>query len=294
VEIGPLRRIVLDPERWFELLRGPIGAVLQLPHPILCAVAELAASQQVSVLCGGEAADEMCGSTLTATDWMDHTSLLALVRGGLTGLPFGRRDPLRWARRRLERVAGRIELPYAPELRPLVRDQVQAEYAEWRHRRRALARADRRPLLGLALWCEHDGWVAMNWETASALGIRRSLPFFTREIHELAFDCHPRELVGPSTKKLLRAALRDDVPHANLFRPDKGGGGWAAGGQWPFPTELPEELRAIVADRFFDQPPASADTIDVLMLSYLAEFSRRFSAARAGVGGRLGAPAQGE
>jgi hypothetical protein len=65
----------------------------------------------------------------------------------------------------------------------------------------------------------------MNWEGTTPLGVRRSSPFFTREALELAFSCHPRELLGPGTKRLLRDALRGDVPERNLSRADKGVGG---------------------------------------------------------------------
>jgi asparagine synthetase B (glutamine-hydrolysing) len=282
VGLDPAWRIVLEPERWLQLIGTPVGHALQMPHPILSAVAELSRTQEINVLVGGEAADEMCGSAQTYTDWLDHTSLWALIRGGRGQLPFGPRDPLRWLKRRVQRVAQRVELPYPIRLRRFVRPEVQEEYGEWRARRRALARVDRRPLLGLTLWCEHDGWVAMNWEVTSALGIRRSLPFYTREIQELAFECHPRELIGPSTKKLLRAALHDDVPHLNLFRPDKGNGGWGASGMWPFPRELPEEIRTIVDDEWFERPPSVAETIDVLGLAHLSAFQRRLSAVSSG------------
>jgi len=47
------------------------------------------------------------------------------------------------------------------------------------------------------------------------------LPFFNREVLELAFRCHPSELLGPGTKLILREALRDDVPPRYLLRDDK-------------------------------------------------------------------------
>jgi hypothetical protein len=67
----------------------------------------------------------------------------------------------------------------------------------------------------------------MNWEVASALGIRRFYPFFNREAIELAFAVDSHELIGPGTKKLLKNALRADVPHLNLDRADKGSWGSA-------------------------------------------------------------------
>ena len=74
----------------------------------------------------------------------------------------------------------------------------------------------------LAMFLERQGFLGMHWEVTSSLGVRRSFPFVTRELLELGFECHPSELVGPGTKRLLRAALAGDVPAINLERPDKG------------------------------------------------------------------------
>jgi hypothetical protein len=86
-----------------------------------------------------------------------------------------------------------------------------------------------------ALNADEDSFVAMNWEALSVLGIRRSWPFFNREVLELAFECHPSELIGPGVKKLLRAALSDDVPPTNLNRQTRGT--WPPGSEsLPTPT----------------------------------------------------------
>ena len=278
VELHPSRRLVVDPDRWIGLIEGYAGPALQLPHPLLCVVADLAASERIGVLVGGEAADEMCGSALTLADWLDSTSLAGLLRRAPAGLPFGRRTLLRWGKRRAQRLTARIDLPYPARLRGFVHSEVQEEYAEWRSRRLAGARSDERPLLGLALWSEHDGWVAMNWEVTSQLGIRRSLPFYTREAHELAFECHPHELIGPSTKKLLRVALHDDVPHLNLYREDKGGG-WGVTGTRPFRKEVPEALGTVVDQRFLAAHRYALETFDVLALTHMVELERRLAAA---------------
>ena len=42
-----------------------------------------------------------------------------------------------------------------------------------------------------------DGWVAQNWEVCSELGIRRSLPFYTRAMIELAYSCYLLEHAMP-------------------------------------------------------------------------------------------------
>lgn len=75
------------------------------------------------------------------------------------------------------------------------------------------------------LWLRivHLDWQAMQWEVCSAAGVRRSSPFSTREVLELALECHPLELLGPLDKRLLRGALAGVVPGDVLQRPDKGG-----------------------------------------------------------------------
>src|SRR5207302_1953074 len=97
--------------------------------------------------------------------------------------------------------------------------EIQREFNEWIERCRSEARRDRRPLRGLADDVKADAWVAMNWEGTTPLGVRRCNPFFNREVLELAFQCHPSEVLGAGPKRLLRLALKDDVPSRNLFRP---------------------------------------------------------------------------
>jgi hypothetical protein len=105
----------------------------------------------------------------------------------------------------------------------------------------------------------------MNWEACSTLGIRRSFPFFNREVLELAYECHPAELYGPGTKKLLRAALHNDVPSRNLYRQDKGRRDDAVvksmqSLQEPMPDEsLPEELEGVLSPGWFAKPPQVLD-----------------------------------
>jgi hypothetical protein len=110
---------------------------------------------------------------------------------------------------------------HAPRLPGWARSETEAEYQDWLRARGAAWARDRRPLAALADLAAADGWVAMNWEGTAPLGVRRSLPFFNREVLELAFRCHPSELLGPGTKRILREALRDDVPARYLLREDK-------------------------------------------------------------------------
>lgn len=197
----------------------------QVVHPALCDLPRVSAEQEVRVLVGAEFADDVCGSVVRLGDWARHSSLKATVaRRDL--LPFGSsRYYGVWLKRRALAALGRPLLPDLAGVHPAawVHPMIVAEYEEWARRFRARHRADRRPLRDLAVQLENDAWIVMSWEAASPLGIRRSAPFFSREALELAFRCHPHDLLGRrGTKRLLRDALGSDVPVRNLHRSDKG------------------------------------------------------------------------
>jgi len=162
-----------------------------------------------------------------------------------------------------------------------VRSDVQDEYRQWYLARQTRAARDKQDGRFLALRAESSGWVAMNWEAASAVGVRRSFPFFTREVLELAFECHPSELVGPGYKKLLRAALHADVPALNLSRTDKGG--W--GRQLPATKllnaiPLPDTLAQVVDPAWMDAQPQSTRFSDLQGLVQLQVFAKALAARR--------------
>ena len=153
----------------------------------------------------------------------------------------------------------------------------------WVERRWREAAHDQDPLRYLALLTEEDGFVVMNWEATSALGIRRSFPFFNREAIELAFECHPTELVGPGTKKLLRTALRGDVPQKNLQRPDKGQwGSRLPVEQVAWQESLPEMLRPVVRPDWYPTPPKLLDRMEACGLVQLMIFAESLCARRLG------------
>jgi asparagine synthase (glutamine-hydrolysing) len=270
----------LGKETRLELLRAAPRVVFHVMHPALCALPGILQEAPVRVLFGGEFADEVCGSVFTLPDWVRDTSLVALIRG-LGTLPTGPRDVLRWAKRRLLGLAGRVRLPHPDQLPEFVRVDIREEYQRWRKRRRQTAAGDRRPRRYLELRAEFDGFIAMNWEAASALGIRRSFPFFNREVLELAFECHPAELIGPGTKKLLRAALRNYVPAHNLQRPDKGvWGSYLDGVRLPWSAPLPAPLDSIVRPEWYPRPPASVGYLEAAGLTQLVAFVDSLQARR--------------
>jgi asparagine synthetase B (glutamine-hydrolysing) len=238
------------------IARAP-GLPFQVLHPALCELPNVCAGQGVRTVVSGMFADEVCGERKRLHDWAMHTSLRELVKGA--PLPFGRRDYLRWARRRAEQAAGRarIDIMDVDEWAPA---EVQEEYRDWvAAKLRAIAR-DPRPMPELAARAEADAWVAMYWEGASPLGARPLLPFFNREVLELAFRCHPHDLLGPGKKRLLRDALRDDVPARNLFREDRGSWtGHSRDARWRLNGALPDAAQGLVRADWVARPPADVE-----------------------------------
>lgn len=279
----------------FELWRAAPPIVFHVLHPALCSLPAVMREAPVRVLFGGEFADKMCGSAFTVPDWARQTSLIRLLVDSQMALK-NPRIVARWARQRLASLRGHQALPFPQELlqmdlttkKPLdfFHPGVQEEYRSWWEARRREFIADADPWRYLALESTAlDGFVPMNWEACSALGIRRSSPFFNREVLELAFECHPTELYGPGTKKLLRNALHADVPERNLQRPDKGGWGrhdqsaHRVGGPLPEGV-LPEELAGVVGAEWLSQPPKEVDYWPLRCLTRLGIFVESLRARR--------------
>lgn len=261
-------------------LKGP-RFVFHVLHPALCSLPDVLKEADVNVLFGGEYADKVCGQSFTVPDWARQTSLFRVLTD-VRGLLREPKDPVRWLKQKFYLWRGEPQMPIPQNLltgsrgvsrkneRPLefFTKEVIEEYQEWYDRQKKRLLEDRRPWRYLAIDSEiMDSFVTMNWEACSALGIRRSLPFFTREVFELTFSCHPVELYGGGVKKLIRRALVNDVPHRNLFRADKGAGpgrgqitssfeSFSRSFKAPFPVEtLPEELRGIIKEEWFSHPP---------------------------------------
>lgn len=273
--LEPHLRVVLDLAKQFDLLERPTRSCFQIVHPALCMLEEMRDLCPVRVMVGGEYADEVVGTLASLADWAAHTSLRELHRAGSSGGPGETpRDLLRWGKRRMQQALRRPRLPFPDELPEFVRSEVRLEYADWLAGRRREAGRDRRPLRHLALTGEHDGFVAMNWEAATALDVRRSLPFFNREALELAYACHPSEQLGPGTKKLLRAALRDDVPAENLQRKDKGSTPRPPEATIAWTPELDQLLEPIVREDWFPNPPKQVDQWDARGLAPLMQIAR--------------------
>ena len=251
-----------------DFLQAFVGApdvLFMVMHPALCALPAVVREAPVRVLFGGEMADQMVGSITTIPDWVAETSPLRLVTQARE-LPLGTFRGIRtWIAHHVRAAIGRSRFLLPEELDPFVRPEVNEEYRVWWDARHREFLRDRRPHRPSATLCTlWDGVVAMNWAAPTALGVRRSLPFFTREVQELGFECHPEELIGPGTKKLLRTALRGDVPEQNLQRPDKGFWRLSPNKQLQeWDTSLPEALAEVVrAEDYARQPgPLPLETV---------------------------------
>lgn len=171
------------------------------------------------VVLGGEFADEVVGSrNFTLPD------LARIPRSHVARATAARRLPR--SRRALAAIAkgtapARTPTPWPQRFPGFIQSALGRELGEVdRLMRRTCGMAD-----PSTLWLRivHLDWQAMQWEVCSAAGVRRSSPFSTREVLELALECHPLELLGPIDKRLLRGALSGLVPEDLLQRPDKGG-----------------------------------------------------------------------
>ena len=246
---GPLRRHVgfrVDERVLVPNARGAMACGFPVPHPVLQPAVRIAAAEGMRVYFGGEFGDEVGGSRFTFPDWVAATPPWRALLGPW---PAGPRDAARWVRER-----ARPRLSYPDVLPDWFDAGVREEYREWRERERRRGAADRRPLAGLAARDGLGGFVVMNWEALSQVGVRRSTPFFNRAMLELAYACHPGELVAPGYRRLVRAALRADVPAPNL-RTDKVPAGVRNAGPVAFDETLSEALSGVVRPDWHPRPP---------------------------------------
>lgn len=284
--LDPCLLIHVDADTRMRLFDAAPRVVFHVSHPVLSALPAIRRQTPVRLLLGGEFADEVCGSILTVPDWAAHTSLLRLLTGRVR-LPFGPQDLGRWVKHRWLAALRRPFMGLPETLEGHVHPRLRQEYEQWRRRRCRQAGRERCANRFFHLRCElMDTVLAMNWEVTSSLGIRRSLPFFNREILELAGECHPAELIGDGAKGLLRAALRDHVPRRNLQRTDKGRWGlWGSNVRddsfrWLKP--LPEILAPVLAEGWFPRPPELVSLPEARCLRQLEVFAESLVLRRRG------------
>jgi asparagine synthetase B (glutamine-hydrolysing) len=258
-----------------EWARDSVSPGFLVVHPVLHLLPRAAAETDVRVLFGGEFGDEVGGSKYTLPDWARATPASALLRP--SRLPRGGRDVVRWLRTRVREASGGDQTPYPAMLADWVHPRARGEYRAWRVDVGRAASGDPRPLRTLALRAGMDGFTAMNWEATSELGIRRVIPYFTRDMLELAFDCHPNELIGPGFRRLQRAALAEDVPRANLWREDPGVWAYPDPSNMAWEGTMPPWAAATVDPGWFPRPSQPVEPISGLFLWSLVRFAEALS-----------------
>lgn len=235
----------------------------------------------VKVVFGGEFADEVCGSFCTVPDWVHLTPLHGVLAQVVSG-DCVVKDVARWFKHRWREASGQPMMPFAVELPDFIHPNLRAEYAVWHERRRRAAANEPAPWRYLALRLECDDYAPMNWEGASALGLRRSFPFLQREVIELAFTCHPAELIRPGHKRMLHCALSKDVPAVNLHRKDKGAWGiFMRYNLYQMSGPLPANLAHLIRPDWHPLPPASLEYFPATRLAQFANLDGHFSACLA-------------
>lgn len=266
-----------------RLLLGDHRILYHVRHPVLLTLPRILEEAPVTVLFGGEGGDDVCGSRVTLPDWTAHTSFLQLITG-LGRLPYGASDILRWTKHGLLRLARRPRMFSSSNLSRMIHPELRAEYRELVEQRRRELGRDPRPLAHLAMTTEDEDWLAQNWEAASALGVRRSFPFATREMLEFSFRSHPRDLLGPGTKKLLRGAVDGEVPAENLLRRDRGSWrGLSNQAQCLWEAPLSKGLDQILRDDWHPVPPEPIHWSEAAQLAQLAQFCDTLEYVRCGV-----------
>lgn len=261
----------IRPENRANLFGQAPPIVFQAMHPALCQLPHVQAESPVHVLLGGEFADEVCGSFCTLPDLVRETSPAQLLRSVLCGDSPGR-DMGRWLKYRSLNILRHPMMPLFSELPSLIHPRLRTEFAEWRNREQRRAAADHGAWRYLRLRLRHEEFPVMNWEACSALGVRRAIPFMDREIMDLTLRCHPSELIRPAHKKLLKAALRDDVPSHVLHQPHKRNWGlrWNAQSlRLPWAASLPAALAPIVHPDWFPRPPTTVSYVENSSLTQL-------------------------
>jgi asparagine synthetase B (glutamine-hydrolysing) len=279
LSIEHARRFDAEDEALEQLFQRPLPALFYCPHPALRLLPEVAPELRPRVLFSGHFADEVSGYSQRLQDWITHTSARQLFDRHYP-LPSGWRDVGRWLKRRTLQGLGYPLLPFPEAIGPWFAPELRIEVRDWAARERQLALCDPRPLRELAAWCRLDGWLAMQWECCSRWGIRPSTPFFTRRMLELAFRCHPVELFGPGTKKILRRGLHGLVPARYLERADKGH--WKVIRLPPVArrmTGLPADVQKMLSGEYpFSGKPLTS--LEDRALSQLVLFSRKVREVR--------------
>lgn len=239
----------LTREKRLELASAAPKLASLLVHPGLGALPNIARTQQVSVVYGGELADNLLGSAPTLRDWVANTTAWDMVRHPCE-IPFGAPTARVWATQRARALLRMPGAPFPYAAPAFLRGDVMQDFHAWLSaEKKALARRPHPRAYLLQEFESFDGPVCQWWEGASWLGVRRAFPFLSRGMLELALECHPGDMLDRGPKRLLRLALRGEVPEKNLTRPRVLR--WSVPEEWhPWEERVPEELASLVRPDF--------------------------------------------
>ncbi len=266
----------LDLPALLDLVKQVPDVGFPVPHSVYCGIEVFlrdlqGSGSEVRVIFGGEHADEVCGSYVTLPDWAMATKFRTLI-GELTRLPMGPKDLGRWLAWRIMWLMNRPRIYMPKKLLGIFAPELQEEYVEWRARHIGAA-SSQGAWPFLSLWRSQAGWVSMGWEVGSSVGLRRVLPFLSRQTLELVYSCNPSELVGPGPKKLLRGALEGLVPASHLYRPDKGSNIIPQHGKIRWTARLSENTASLISPSWQD-PPKQIGYPEIFPLTLLERASR--------------------
>jgi asparagine synthetase B (glutamine-hydrolysing) len=210
----------------FDLVSRLPPLLFPLFNPTTLALTGPMRNAGIRVSFGGEFADEVVGSSsFTLPDWARHVPVWRLPFL-LKRLPRSKRLPLYMLEQQIaHRFTGRVTTPFpsslqawmSPDLEQQMGALQKAVELDW-------AQAGVRGCANPTLWLRtiYLDFQPMQWEICSWQGVRRFSPFSIRPVLDLALRCHPTELLGPGSKRLLRNSLKGLVPSQFLERGDKG------------------------------------------------------------------------
>lgn len=208
-------RVIATPELFDELVRceGLIatGYFGGLPRRLLQRGGAFTATMI------GYRADEIFG-LLRGLDWINATPFFALP-SLLKAQPKDLRLGSRWARRR--RIK-RHPLPLPVQLHAMFTPAIREEYRDYYAAEMRQSRGEP-PGFRLVQFLRYRDFSGSYAEAAAVQGMRAVLPFVQREVLELGFATHPRELFQHRMAKApLRLAAQGLLPAELLNRADKG------------------------------------------------------------------------
>jgi hypothetical protein len=216
-------RVILTRKSMVSIFEDSQPSLSLAPIVGLLGIETVSREARPKVVVGGEGADELVGSFgFNRWDW---ALSMPLWRCFVPGSAPSVKQALRWwFGRRGAHLLGKAPVEW-PSIRTFFSGAI-SEMAMDYHAS-LIREARQMPLANRQAWLivKLMDFQAPTWEYARDMGLRRVLPFRSREMLECTLAAHPGERIGRVTKLLLRRSLRNDVAPEFLDRSDKGGFG---------------------------------------------------------------------